>query len=108
MGPPGRRENIGADERLIAVAVGVRMSVSRGGESTARCCLSVGFSTGSTKKLSRSSARGGRLPNERKIPVRPSTIRENGIIPASARGPFGEISDEGLTAAIATGTSPPR
>jgi hypothetical protein len=83
---PRSERNIGADERLIAVAVGVRMSISRGGKSTARCSLSVGFSTGSTKKLLRSSARGGRLPNEHKIPVRPSTIRENGIIPASARG----------------------
>jgi hypothetical protein len=84
VGPPGSERNIGADERLIAVAVGVRMSVSRGGKSTARCCLSVGFSTGSTKKLSRPSARGGRLPNERKIPVRPWTIRETPIIPGIA------------------------
>ena len=30
---PGPERNIGADERLIAVTVGVRMSVSRGGKA---------------------------------------------------------------------------
>jgi hypothetical protein len=38
---------------------------------------------GFDKEIARSAALGGRLLNERKIPVRPWTIRENGIIPDS-------------------------
>jgi hypothetical protein len=33
------------------------------------------------EEICKFSALGGRLPNEHKIPVRPWTIRENGIIP---------------------------
>jgi hypothetical protein len=44
---------------------------------------SVGFTTRSAKRLRARQRRARRLPNERKIPVRPWTIRENRIIAGS-------------------------
>src|SRR5260370_1047833 len=70
--------------------------------------LSVGFSTRSAKKIARRVASDGRLPNERKNPVRPWTIRGNGINPEWMRRLFGRISDEGLAAAAAASSSPPQ
>jgi hypothetical protein len=70
-----------AADRNIMMCTGNHTYFAAIGDMPCRRCDD--RSLGSNQKIARSITSGRRLPNDRKIPAPPWTIRENGIIPDS-------------------------